>query len=302
MRKFILGTDWWTDCDDAVALRLLTRHVKAGSADLIGVCINAAMEYSVASLRGFLMADGIENIPIGLDREATDYGGNPPYQKNLAMKFGAGISNADAEDAKRLYRRLIAESDEPIEIIEIGFLQTIASVLESEGDDISPLSGIELFNKKVKKVWVMAGKWDKDGEKEHNFCFTERSRAGGKKFLELCPTEITFLGWEVGYTVISGGRLDKSDHLYTVLKDHRSENGRCSWDPMLTLMALIGDEEAAGYSTVRGKATLNEHDGSNYFKEDKTGPHKYVVKTKSDSYYEDLINSIVSRVTQVVKT
>ena len=29
MRKFILGTDWWTDCDDAVAIRLLAReHVK----------------------------------------------------------------------------------------------------------------------------------------------------------------------------------------------------------------------------------------------------------------------------------
>lgn len=30
MRNFILGTDWWTDCDDAVAVRLLTRYMKQG--------------------------------------------------------------------------------------------------------------------------------------------------------------------------------------------------------------------------------------------------------------------------------
>ena len=29
MRKFILDTDWWTDCDDAVAIRLLCNaHIK----------------------------------------------------------------------------------------------------------------------------------------------------------------------------------------------------------------------------------------------------------------------------------
>ena len=40
MRRFILGTDWWTDCDDAVALRLLTSFVKRGDAQLLGVAIN----------------------------------------------------------------------------------------------------------------------------------------------------------------------------------------------------------------------------------------------------------------------
>ncbi len=27
MRKFIIGTDWWTDCDDAVALALAAKPV-----------------------------------------------------------------------------------------------------------------------------------------------------------------------------------------------------------------------------------------------------------------------------------
>lgn len=32
MRNFILGTDWWTDCDDVVAIRILVRaHLSGGN-------------------------------------------------------------------------------------------------------------------------------------------------------------------------------------------------------------------------------------------------------------------------------
>ena len=50
MRKIILGTDWWTDCDDIVALRVLTRAAKNKDIDLIGIIINACMDFSAASV------------------------------------------------------------------------------------------------------------------------------------------------------------------------------------------------------------------------------------------------------------
>ena len=49
MRSFILGTDWWTDCDDVVALRLLARAHKAKEIELLGIILNGCMEYSVTS-------------------------------------------------------------------------------------------------------------------------------------------------------------------------------------------------------------------------------------------------------------
>lgn len=58
MRNFILGTDWWSDCDDAVALRLLCRKAKEGEIGLLGVVINGCMEYSVASMDGMLCLEG----------------------------------------------------------------------------------------------------------------------------------------------------------------------------------------------------------------------------------------------------
>lgn len=292
MRKFILGTDWWTDCDDAVAMRLTARAVKAKEVQVLGIGINACMENSVASLKAFLLAEGIDSIPIGIDQSATDFGGNPPYQKRLA-ELMPNIKNSDAENAVRLYRRLLAQANDPIEIMEIGYLQVISSVLQSKADDISEKSGLELFSEKVSKVWVMAGKWDADGEKENNFCRNMRSRIAGREFCELCPVPVTFLGWEVGYGVITGNHLDNSDHLYTVLRDHGSGNGRHSWDPMLVLMALIGDEEKAGYKTVTGTASVDAESGKNYFIRSDVGNHKFVIKQQENCFYEEQINRLL---------
>ena len=292
-RKFILGTDWWTDCDDAVALRILTKFVKEGKIELLGIIVNACMEYSVSSVDGFLTLDGVKNIPIGLDQNATDFGGIPPYQKRLSLYASKYKCNKDAESAVLLYRRLLASAKEPIEIIEIGYMQAFTALLQSGPDSISDKKGIDLVREKVKKVWVMAGKWDEPSGRENNFCRNIRSREAACYFCKHCPVPITFLGYEIGSTVITGGELDKDDHLYKLLCDHNSENGRFSWDPMLTLLALIGDEHLAGYSTVKGYASVDSNSGENYFEENVSGPHQYVVKNFDDTYYKSLIDEII---------
>ena len=293
MRSMILGTDWWTDCDDAVALRLLTGFIKQQKIRLLGIAINACMEHSVASLKAFLEADGVFDVPVGIDRTATDFGGKPPYQKRLAQ-LRPSLSNDDACDAVRLYRTLLAKATEPVEILEIGYPQVLAALLKSKGDDLSPKTGRELFAEKVSKAWIMAGKWDADGERENNFCRNPRSRMAGRELCELCPVPITFLGWEVGHSVITGDKLDRNDHLYEVLCDHGSPNGRSSWDPMLVLMALLGSEEEAGYTTVCGYASVDPEDGANHFKKDPNGPHRYVVKQYPDTFYSNQINALLS--------
>ena len=292
MRSFILGTDWWSDCDDAVAIRLLARAVKAGEVRLLGVVINACMEYSASSLKGFFLSEGIGDLPIGIDLAATDFSGETLYQERVAKAFCPNVKNGDAEDGVRLYRRLLAESDTPVEIVEIGFLQVVAALLKSEADDISEKSGRELVREKVKKFWVMAGKWDAQGEKEHNFCLNARSRRGGAEFLALCPVPITFLGYEVGFDVISGDQLsDENDVLYRLMLDYGTKNGRSSWDPMTVLMALEGDEMAAGYEAVRGFASLDAESGANYFCEDENGPHCFVRKAMPNAFYAERINA-----------
>ncbi len=293
MRNFILGTDWWTDCDDVVALRLLARAHKANEINLLGIIINACMEYSVPSLEGFLNTEEVYDIPLAIDLAATDFGGNPPYQKRLSQFSNKYKSNADAQDAVKLYRMILASAETPIEFIEIGYPQVLAALLLSKGDDISDLNGIDLVKGKVSKIWMMAGKWDKNPGKENNFARNDRSRIAANVFCEICPVPVTFLGWEVGATVITGGKLEKDDPLYLALCDHGSSNGRSSWDPMLCLLALIGDEEKAGYSVVHGKGSVDAKTGENYFVSDPNGLHSYVVREKEDSYYADAINKLI---------
>ncbi len=294
MRNFILGTDWWTDCDDMVALRVLTKAAKSGQINLIGVVINACMEHSVASVDGFLTLDGLSNIPIGLDFEATDFKGKlSNYQAVLAPFAIKYKKNKDAEDAVKLYRRLLSSSDEPVEILEIGFLQVFASLLQSEPDEYSTLNGLELVKEKVKKVWVMAGKWDEENGIEHNFANNERSRNGAFVFCEKCPVPVTFLGFEIGFDVITGDNLDKCDHLYKAMCKHGSKNGRFSWDPMTAILAIIGDEEKCGYDTVCGTASVNPENGANIFKVSENGLHKYVIKKFDAKYYKKQINDII---------
>ncbi len=293
MRNFILGSDWYDDCDDAVAMRVLSYFVKQNRARLLGVAINACMEYSVASLKGFLLQEGLSNVPIGLDFSGTDFGGILTYQKRLALNFAPQTRNTDAVDALSLYRKLLAESTEKVEIIEIGYLPVLAALLQSGPDAFSEKTGLELVCEKVKKFWVMAGRWDFQGGMENNFCRNVRSRIAAEAFCRMCPVPVTFLGFEVGENVITGGNLKKTDHLYHVLQDHGSGSGRHSWDPMLVLMAMIGDEERAGYDKVTGIARVDAVTGKNFFSEEVNGKHSYVKKRYENAYYEKEINGLL---------
>jgi hypothetical protein len=139
----------------------------------------------------------------------------------------------------------------------------------------------------------MGGTWNVQGGKEYNFSGKKFACRASSTVCKLCPSPITFLGWEIGDDVITGDTLKKDDHLYHAISDHGFPNGRSSWDPMLVLMAIIGDEEKAGYTTVRGKARVCSRTGKNYFKEGPRGKHRYVVKSRENSYYSNLINSII---------
>lgn len=295
MRSFILGTDFFSDCDDAVALRVMTRAVKAGEARLLGIGINACVEYSAASVIGFLLADGLSDVPVGLDRSAVGYEGERlcTYQKRLALDFAPDISNSDVPDAAALYRRLLAEADGEVEIIEIGFLGVIAEVLKSAPDAFSDMNGTELVRSKVRKIWVMGGKWDENGGREHNFALNASTRSAAADFTELCPVPVTFLGFEVGIGVITGRNLNTGDHLYRVMKDWGAEDGRHSWDPMLVLLALTGDEREAGYAVKTGTARVDRESGESFFQENPHGMHKFVVKLHENACYEEKIQKII---------
>lgn len=292
MRQVILGSDWWTDCDDVMAVRILCNLHKQGVFKLLGVVLNACMDKSVRSLAGFLAWHGV-SVPLGLDTEAVDFGGTPPYQARLAELPSVFQDNAGAENPVALYRRLLAGCSGKVTLLEIGYPQVLADLLQSPPDGYSALSGVELVREKVEHLWMMAGKWDDDPGRENNFARNRRSARGGHAVCSMWPTEITFLGFEVGFDVISGACLPDGDPLTGAMLDHGSGNGRSSWDPMLILLAAAVSPEAAGYKCVYGRAAVDPESGYNSFVPMENGPHRFVVKLQDNSFYQQAVDSML---------
>ncbi len=293
-RPVIFDTDWWTDCDDCVALKLLIKS------DLKGVNINAFLDESPYSVELFLESYGKRGVPVAIDKNATYYGDKPKnsYQQRIIEKFSHGEQKSSScyEDSVSFYRRLLSQADEKVDIISVGFQNSIASLLLSGADEFSPLNGIELCKEKVGKLWAMAGKWDEEGGREYNIANNSHSAAAAKIVAEKFPCPITYLGFETGVSVITGGKdviRNENDALLVAMTAHGSSDGRNSWDPMTAMLCLHGNEEKAGYTTVYGNVYIDEN-GKNYFEEDNSSDRCYVVKKYSDSYYENEINSLIS--------
>jgi hypothetical protein len=64
---------------------------------------------------------------------------------------------------------------------------------------------------------------------------------------------------------------------------------------MLVLMAIIGDEEKAGYTTVSIDARVDAQTGANYFEVNENSNRKFVKKAHSDSFYSEMINEIITK-------
>ena len=291
MVNILHGTDWWTDCDDIAALRVLCRAHKAGEIRLCCVGIDSVMEYSAPSVSAFCENGGV-SVPIGVDRSAVRDGKNCRYQKLLACYPHKVNSNCECEDAWRLYRRVLASLPGKADITEVGFPQIIMQLMQSGPDELSPLTGLELVKEKVDRIWLMAGKWDETPGREYNLTAYPECCRAGHYICAHSPVPLVFLGFEVGWGVITGGNQPEGDLLKEAFIAHGSPNGRHSWDPMLVTAAVTQDFEKAGYTAVYGTAHVDENTGENYFTPGE-GNHCYLVKTQPDAFYADMINQII---------
>ena len=207
-RKFILDTDWFTDCDDCVALRFLIRSLDEEHR-LLGINVNATTEYSYASLKAFLENEG-RAYPIALD-EPYYHSEYLFYQGDMAK--GSVYTNADGENSVDFYKRLLEQNDE-VEILSIGFLSSIAKVFQTYPH----------LTKKVKKLWIMGGKWDEQGGVEYNFTCEGEEAKVARQATCFVVNELdipkTFLGVEVACDIFTGSKLSENDMLGKAVKDY----------------------------------------------------------------------------------
>lgn len=248
----IFDTDLAEDVDDVGALALLHALADRGEARILATMVSARNPHVVPCLDALNTHYGRPDLPIGYVRdfqigyvktERRDI--TSKYAAEIARRFAHDLETADAPDAAKLYRKILAgEPDRSVTIVTVGFLTNLKNLLDSPPDEHSPLDGEALVRRKV-RLWVaMGGKFPEgrhaDGSGEYNFYV---DTAASVRTVNDWPTPAVFSGWEIGERVMTGARLRKLPEDSPTRAAYLFYNGlrdRQSWDQAAVLYAVRG--------------------------------------------------------------
>lgn len=283
--KIIFDSDLGPDYDDVGALAFLHAMADSGKAEILATLSSNKNELVAPSIEIINTYFNRPEIPIGSPKgEGANMGSWQHWADSLVSDYPHTIlSTSDAPDAVTVYRRILSEqSDNSVTIVTVGFLTNMNDLLKSQPDDINELSGYDLVKKKVSKLVSMAGRFPEG--REFNVYVDSTS---SKYVFENWPGEIIFSGFEIGKDILTGLRLIQSPVSNSPVKDvfrisiplsEEDRNGRMSWDETAVLIAVYGTK--GFFDTENGTIIINR-DGSNTWKSDPEGKHKYVIQKMS---------------------
>jgi hypothetical protein len=281
----ILDTDMGGDCDDAGALAILHAMEDLGETRLLAITSCTSARYTPGCISAINAYYGRPEIPVGaLAEDGFMADMDRKYCRQVATTFPATIrERSQCPPALSLLREtLSAQPDGVTELCAIGPLRNIRQLLESLPDAASPLSGRELVARKVKRLTIMGGFFgaQKPFEQagEWNFAQDPQSAA---IVAELWPTEILYVGWELGDAIPTGGGLSsktpesnpvrRSYELY-LEGPHRS---RPSFDLIAVHVAVRGPGALWGLGPA-GRCVVDPASGANTWEAEPEGKDRYL--------------------------
>ncbi|MEW4562901.1 nucleoside hydrolase [Bremerella sp. JC770] len=254
----IFDTDIGNDVDDVLALGMIHSLQDLGECQLLAVTITKDHPLAAPFTDAVNTFYGRGDIPIGVCHSQV----TPDVGKFLEMaveKAGSALryphdltSNPQAPDAVTLLREtLTTAEDKSVVIAQVGFSTNLANLLSSEPDDISPLTGRKLIEKKVKLISVMGGAFAKvpgvkGGYGEYNIV---KDLPAAQKLAESWPTPIIWSGYEIGINLRYPHQSIEKDYAYV---DHHPlaeayhlfcppSHDRPTWDLTSVLYAVRPD-------------------------------------------------------------
>jgi inosine-uridine nucleoside N-ribohydrolase len=255
--RVIFDTDMGNDVDDALALAMLHSFESRGEARILAVTITKDNPWAAAFVDLVDRFYGRPGIPIGIVKDGkTKDDGN--YTRVVAKVPGP----ASVPDAVRVLRQtLAAQPDGSVTIVQTGFSTNLARLLDSPGDDSSPLAGSELVKRKVRTLVVMAGRFS-DAVPEYNIV---NDIPAARKVFADWPTPVFVSAWEIGAAAkYPAARLDRDfahfQH-HPIVDAYRAYQkmpyAEPLWDPTAVLYAVRPDGGYFG-SSPEGRVTIGE--------------------------------------------
>lgn len=288
----VFDTDIGNDVDDVLALGMIHALQSRGHCELLAVTVTKDHPLAGAFTDAINTFYGKPDTPVGTVRNGAtpDAGrfnrlavgkaadGSPRYPHDLA-------NGADAPEATGLLRKLLAaRPDQSVTLVQVGFFTNYRRLLESKPDAISPLSGRELIEKKVKVLSVMAGSFQTIHDNNHYLEYNVIKDIPSAQILAAqWPTPVIWSGFEIGITATYPAGSIVRDYEYVAhhpLKEayylyNPPPHDRPTWDLTSVLAAVWPDRDLFRLS-VPGMVTV-EDDGFTRFSPAKNGKHRFLI-------------------------
>ncbi len=206
--RIIFDTDFGIDADDLGALAMLHHFVDKNECELAAIMCWSTEQYAVSAIDAVNRFYKHPDILIGARKDSVQFV-ESSYSKAIADKFPYTLNHHIVPDAVALYRKILAESDDhSLVIVTVGPLKNIENLLGSGGDSISPLSGEELVEQRVREFVMMGGRFP-EGKWEWNF--SGAMPGVTQNVLLRLKVPVTFSGFELGVAIKSGEAINRMD-------------------------------------------------------------------------------------------
>jgi purine nucleosidase len=288
----IFDTDICGDCDDILALGMIHSLESRGLCHLLAVTVSADYELAAPFVNAINTFYGRPNIPIGV----VGIGGVREQSKFLSLvneKEADGrfryphnlISGRSAPAAVQVLRRtLAAQPDRSVVIAQVGFSTNLARLLDSPPDSASPLAGLELVQRKVRHLSLMAGAFRIiDGSPRYLEYNVVKDIPTAHALVARWPGPMIFSGFEIGIALPYPAISIERDYSYVphhplaeaYIRYIPPPHNRPTWDLTSVLYAVLPDR---GYFDLSPPGTITvESDGFTRFAQSPQGKHRYLV-------------------------
>lgn len=258
--KIIFDTDIGGDCDDAGTLAMLHRLCDMGESELLAVTHCFSSPYVAGCIDAINNFYGRE-VPIGINY-SIEHNDRGVYAGELCDRYSTRYpseyykTELSAPDTLTVLRKtLAAAEDGSITFVVTGKLSSMAKLVRSSADEISPLAGKELIERKIARTVVMGGRFFEswpmiiypDGKTDGNSVTREWNIKGSgvcdaQTVCDEWPGELVFSSYEIGsYVKTMVGYPDRAregDPVALAYQIHNQGRGRCSWDQTAMLEAI----------------------------------------------------------------
>ncbi len=304
--RIVFDTDMCGDYDDVGALAVLNALADAGECEILAVVSSSRSSPALGMCEMVNAEYGRANVPMGACRDigfcfGTELNGVGEIFADMVAARKESLrhpSTDSAPDANEIYRRALADSpDGSVTLCVVGFPTNIRRLLETKGDEISPLSGRELVAKKVKAWYQMGGMLPNGLE-----CNLRMDAESSDRAIRESPVPIYFVDFNLGADVLTGipvARLGVangcvSEAFVRCMKVWNEERcGRPSWDELTVLAAVRGWESDFGLD--RGAMSVDPVSGSNTWVTAEKGPHAVLVEKTPKAKLRDMIDELIAR-------